>query len=136
MIFGLGTGRVAGGQKVADNKKPTDPRKSFTVAWEKRTAKIADVVGIKGSAHIQITDQSRVTVSILHDKKYYAGAQSVQVKKNGEITAVWKVSPTKMGDFTKGVYDVEISYGGGLSGQTSAGLQIVKPGKSGDGFDG
>ena len=136
MIFGLGTGRVAAGQKVADNKKPTDPKKSFTVAWEKHTAKVADVVGIKGNAHIKITEPSKLTVSILHQGHYYAGAHNVQVKKDGSITAVWKIAPAKMGSFTEGLYDVEISYGGGLTGRTTRGLQIIKAGNEGDGFDG
>lgn len=135
MVFGLGTGRVAAGQKVADNKKPTDPKKSFTVAWDKHEARVADVVGITASAHINIEDVSKLKVSILYQGKYYAGASSVEVKKNGTIIAAWKVTPAKMGNFTEGLYDVEISYAG-LTGRTTRGLQLVKAGSRGDGFDG
>lgn len=134
MIFGLGTGRVTNSQKVADNKKPTDPKKCFTVAWEKHEAHIADVVGIKATAHITISNPGQLTVAIWEGGKYYTGAQNVQLKQNGQITAAWKVAPRKVGDFEK-VYHVVVSYGGGLTGETSRGLKVTRPGKSGDGFD-
>ena len=129
MSFKLGSLPVGNPQKVGQNQRPNDPKRSFTVQWEKTTATIAQVVGINGVAHITIENPSLLTVSILFNDHFYKTAEKVQIGKDGSITAQWKVTPYRVGNFSEGKYDVEIKYGGGgWSGKTKIPLKIVAAG--------
>ena len=125
MAINLGFAPVGASQKVAQNQKPTDPKKSFTVAWDKSTANIAQVVGIRGIANVEVENPAQVSVTILYNDHPYKEAENVKITPEGKITAQWKVVPYKVGNFTEGKYDVEIRYKGGLSGKTAFPLKIV-----------
>ena len=133
MPVNIGAARVGAGQKVAENQRETEAKKTLAVSWNKTSATIGETVGIKGIANIQIKDSSLVTVNILFNNAPYATADSVTVN-NGQITAHWKVRAFKAGNFTDGIYDAEIRYNSGVSGKTNAPLKIVAVTGRGDFF--
>lgn len=129
MAINLGFAPVGASQKVGRNQNLTDPKKAFTVAWDKSTATIAQVVGIRGIANIGIENPGLVTVTVFYNDHPYKAAENVQITPEGKITAQWKVIPYKVGAFAAGQYDVQINYGGGgFSGKTTFPLKIVPVG--------
>ncbi len=133
MNINTGAPRVTGGQKVAENKKETEAKKPFTVAWNKTSATIGQIVGITGIANIVVQNPSQLTVNILFNGSYYAAADKFSLK-DGQIVAEWKVKAVKAGTFTEGVYDAEIRYNNSLPGRTTVPLRIVAAVKGGDFF--
>jgi hypothetical protein len=129
MKLNFGFAPVGSAQKVGKNQKEIDPRRAFNVAWNKTAATVAEVVGISAIANIPVGNRALLTVKILFNDHPYAAAENVEIKGDGSITAQWKVTPYKMGTFTSGQYDVEISYGGGgFCGKTTTPLKIVAAG--------
>lgn len=120
---------VAGGQRIGQNQKSNEPKKTFTVAWDKTAATVSQIVGIRGIANnIVINNPSQISVAILFNDHPYQTADKVSVSSEGKIRAEWKVVPYQHGNFTSGNYDVEIRYHGGLSGKTAFPLRIVQAG--------
>ena len=123
---------IAGGQKVAGNLREAESKKPFAVSWDKTSATVGQVVGIRGTANFIIKNPLQVTVTVLFNNGFFALAENLSVR-NGQITAQWKVKAAKAGLFKEGVYDVEIKYGT-LSSKTTAPLKIVDVVQSGDFF--
>lgn len=133
MSINIGAARVGAGQKVAENQREAEAKKTLTVSWNKTSATIGETIGIKGISGIHIKNPSLVTVNILFNNAPYAAADSVTVSNN-QITAHWKVKAYKAGNFTDGVYDAEIRYNSGVSGKTNVPLKIVAVTGKGDFF--
>ena len=128
MKLNFGFSPVGSAQKVGKNQKEIDPKRAFNVAWNKTAATIAQTVGISAVANIPVENPALLSVKILFDDHPYAAAEQLEIK-DGQITAQWKVTPYKVGNFTAGRYDVEIRYGGGgFCGKTTTPLKIVAAG--------
>jgi hypothetical protein len=124
MGINVGSSPVGQSQRVGQNQKQIDPKRAFNVSWNRNAATVAQVIGISGVAHVPVENPSEISVKILFNNNPYASAENVQMTKDGKITAQWKVQPFKMGSFTSGAYDVQITYRG-FSGKTTTSLKIV-----------
>lgn len=123
MSIKFGSIPVGNSQKVAQNLRENEAKKTFTVNWKQTSANIGQVVAIEGTVNVAIENPAQITVKILFNNTPYNFAENVEIK-NGKIKAQWKVTPFKVGTFTSGIYDVEVRYGG-LSGKTQMPLRIV-----------
>ncbi len=114
---------VGSSQKVAENLRQQESKRAFTISWNQALANIGQLVGISGTVNFTPENPANITVKILFEDKPYADAEKVEFK-NGKISAQWKVTPFRAGNFTAGKYDVEVRYNG-ISAKTQVSLRII-----------
>ena len=130
MKFGFGN-PVAPGQRVGQNQRMDEQRRTIEAAWEQTTATLGQVVRIKGITNLPIDNPSQVVINILFNNLPFERAESIEVRGGTQISALWRVKSRNSGDFTAGAYSVEIKYGTATA-KSVAPLRIVRLGGNPD----